>query len=107
MNDAPERIWAVPAIGGTWKDDLLFTSLKPIKSPKSREYIRADLMPRWRPIAELPKEWKDGRAIVLRFSDGDITTFDGMDAKEWRQYLHFIKPLTMEFLDFGGKSMPD
>ncbi len=30
------------------------------------EYIRADLVPTWRPIADMPDEYKDGREILLR-----------------------------------------
>ena len=34
--------------------------------PAPVEYIRADLVPTWRPIADMPDEYKDGRDLLLR-----------------------------------------
>lgn len=68
--------------------------------------LASKLLPRWRPIKDLREEWKDGRVIVLRFADGDVSTFDGIDAREWRNYLRVNKPLIVAFLDFGGHAMP-
>lgn len=44
MTNAPERIWAVPAIGGEWGDGLgMYSVTAPIKSPRCQEYTRTDL----------------------------------------------------------------
>lgn len=104
MNDTPERIWP-KELYCLHPDVKTFGMM--ITYPERKKYVLGDLLPRWRPIAELPNEWKDGRVIVLRFADGDVSTFDGIDAREWRNYLRVNKPLILEFLDFGGKSMPE
>ena len=37
----------------------------------------ADPAPTWRPIAELPPEWRDGRLVLCQLSEGNWGDFDG------------------------------
>ena len=116
MNKAPERIWAWHW-HSDWNQNLPESGPRAIPQfgycrPNNRhpldnrekesgaEYIRADLMPRWRPIAELPNEWKDGRDLVVLL-DGKPAAMSYADVDWIRD-----NRITM-FCDFGGKSMPD
>lgn len=60
MNDAPERIWAVgeepcPEWEGFWH-------ISPPDTSGMTQYIRADLVPGWKPIETAPK---DGKTILV------------------------------------------
>jgi hypothetical protein len=45
MSEAPERIWALPALGGDWTNDMGVWATKMPKRLNAQypEYIRADL----------------------------------------------------------------
>lgn len=109
MSDAPERIWAEPA-GDDW-DSGVWGQSKDFDHDV--EYIRADLLPCWRPIAELPDKWRDGRQFFVKFADNTFGAICNTGAWEsFDCYLDFMvenapNAAPVEFLDFGGKSMPD
>jgi len=49
MTDAPERIWI------DWKPGMAVTS-GPLAAPPRQEYIRADIVPQWKPIETAPRD---------------------------------------------------
>lgn len=58
----PERVWLVESSERTEKRPR-FTFFP--KDLPQILYVRADLVPQWKPIAEMPEELKDGRKVLL------------------------------------------
>lgn len=91
--------WACASI-----DEAMHRSTMVVAKCQLQRYIPA---PTWRPIAEMPKEWRDGRPVLLssnivpgcgpfvgqwwRDGDGEDSWWCAVDATEWRdQPTHYL-----------------
>ena len=83
MSDAPERIWTTSGgDAGSWTTTQ---SRMAVHMPDGWqvEYVRADLVPQWQPIEEMPEEWKDMRDIILLAGGQMEVGFFGVGSKDW------------------------
>lgn len=80
MSDAPKQIWAFysPVFGAMWT---------PRHDEGATEYIRADLVPSWQPIATAPR---DGAVVFgmnasLGLRSASVVFWDA-EVESWRAY---------------------
>lgn len=63
MTNTPEKIWVDP--DSMWEVQLQRNLARDV------EYIRADLVPTWRPISEVPDNWEKADLWVVPTMEGE------------------------------------